>query len=73
VNTVLQSHCLTLLNDFEKYFSFNLVKKFDFDPDPESDAEIPVKWNPDFDPEFPSKSDPDPEIIFLHPTHSTAV
>jgi len=42
--------------------SFDLVKKLDFDPDPESAPEIPVKSDPD--PEFPSKSDPDPEIIF---------
>jgi len=39
------------------FFSFELVKKLDLDPDPESDPEIPLKS--DSDPEFPTKSDPD--------------
>jgi len=49
-----------------KMFSFDLVNKLDFDPDPESDPEMPLKSDPD--PEFPSKSRPDPEIIFSDPT-----
>jgi len=36
-------------------------KKLDFDPDPEMDQ--------DLDPELPEKSDSDPEIISLDPTH----
>jgi len=48
-------------------FSFDLVNNLDFDPNTESDPEIPVKSDPD--PEFPSKSYPDPKIIFLDPTH----
>jgi hypothetical protein len=37
--------------------------KFDLDPDPVMDPE------PDSDPDLSEKSDPDPEIIFLAPTH----
>jgi len=36
------------------FFSFDFVKKFNFDPDTESDTES--------DPESPAKSDPDPEL-----------
>jgi len=43
-----------------------LVKKVVFDPDPDSDLEIPVKKGPE--PEFPSKSDLEPKIIFSDPT-----
>jgi len=50
----------------KKHF-FDLVRKFVFDPDPESDPEIPVKSDPA--PEFKSKSDPDLEIIFSDGTH----
>jgi len=50
---------------FQELFSFDLVKKLDFDSDPESDPEIPVNSDPD----FPSKSDPHLEIIFSYPTH----
>ena len=39
------------------FVQFDLVKKLDFDPDPKSDPGKPVK------------SDWDPEIIFLDPTH----
>jgi len=39
---------------------FELVKKFDFDPDPESDPELP--WKSDPGPELPWKSDPGPEL-----------
>ena len=63
MKTVLQSQCLTLLN--EKKVSLYLVKKFGFDPGPESDAEIPAQS--DF--EFPSKCDPDPEILFPDSKH----
>jgi len=42
-----------------------LGKKLNFDSDPESDPEIPVKSDPD--PKFPLKSDP--EIIFADSTH----
>jgi len=45
---------------FQTNFSFDLVKKLDFDLDPE----IPVKEDPY--PEFPSNWDP--EIIFSDPT-----
>jgi len=48
VKTVLQSYCLLLLNDFKK-LSLGLVKKLDFDPDPESDPKIPLKSDPDQD------------------------
>jgi len=39
----MQSHWLTILNNIKKNFPFHLVKQLDFDPDPESDQEIPVK------------------------------
>ena len=40
------------------------MKELDFYLAPESNSEIPVKSDVDPDPEFPSKSYPDPEIIF---------
>jgi len=61
---VLKSQCLNFLNDFNKNVFVDLARKFDFDSDPESDPEIPVKS--DLDLKFPSKSDP--EIIFSDPT-----
>ena len=44
-------------------------KKFDFDPDPVMDPDPVIDPEPDSDPDLSEKSDPDPEIIFLAPTH----
>ena len=55
-----------ILNTSEWCVNFFLLVffiKFDLDPDPVMDPE------PDSDPDLSEKSDPDPEIIFLAPTH----
>ena len=52
-----------------KIFSFDLVKRLDFDLDPESDPEMPINWALEPNPEFPSELDLDPEMIFSDPTH----
>jgi len=64
--TVLQSQCLTLRNDFCKKNFIWHGTKIDIDPDPESDPEFSAKS--DLDPELPMKSDPDPKKILSDPT-----
>jgi len=44
------------------FFSFDSLKKFHFDLDPESDPEFP--WKEDLDLELPVKSDRDPKKTF---------